>query len=227
MVLLLHRNPWDLFFCLILLSLAWFLSKLPINIIKRDFRLALWLLTAALVVHLNSFWQAFQADSWIKGRVMIWQGLDPVATLFLMILAATLLGRTNSPIELSFALGKLLSPLKKVGIPIPDFNLMLLTTFHFIPILCLEAQKVYRAQLMRGFWQEDKTILHSFKSLPAFLVPILVHSLHCSQDLADNWLLRGYRAGQKRSSLITCRLTWRELLAFGAVAILYIVSFLL
>lgn len=67
-----------------------------------------------------------------------------------LIVGMSLLTYTTSPIMLTDAIERLLSPLKKVRFPVHELSMMMTIALRFIPTLIEETDKIMSAQKARG-----------------------------------------------------------------------------
>ena len=72
------------------------------------------------------------------------------ARFFLMVLTASLLPLTTTPLALTDGLERLLTPLRRLGVPVHELALMMSITLRFIPTIWEEAEKIRLAQRARG-----------------------------------------------------------------------------
>ena len=70
-----------------------------------------------------------------------------ILRLILIILSTSVLTFTTSPMELTYGLEKLFSPLKRFGFPAGELAMMISISLRFIPTLFDEAQKIRMAQM--------------------------------------------------------------------------------
>ena len=151
-----------------------------------------------------------------------------VLRLVLIILATSTLTYTTSPMELTYGLEKLFSPLKKFGFPAGELAMMISISLRFIPTLFDEANKIKMAQMARGADFESGNIIDRAVSMVPLLVPLFINALKRSGDLATAMEARLYRIGEERTRLneINMKNTdWIVLVVFSLVCICYIVAF--
>ena len=67
-----------------------------------------------------------------------------------LIVGMSLLTYTTSPIALTDAIERLLSPLKKLHFPVHELAMMMTIALRFIPTLIEETDKIMSAQKARG-----------------------------------------------------------------------------
>ena len=124
-----------------------------------------------------------------------------VLRLILIILSTSVLTYTTSPMELTYGLEKLFSPLKKFGFPAGELAMMISISLRFIPTLFDEAQKIRMAQMARGADFESGNIINRAVSMIPLLVPLFINSFKRSDDLATAMEARMYRIGHDRTKL--------------------------
>jgi len=118
--------------------------------------------------------------------------------LLLFVCSAFFVTLTSSPSELAESLASILSPLRKLKIPIDDLSLILFIALRFIPILYSEFEMVHRAQIIRGVDFKSGFVRRIRNSI-SILIPVLVGAINRADDLAMAMEARGYRPGQPRS----------------------------
>ena len=69
--------------------------------------------------------------------------------LVLLLTTTTVMTLTTSPIEITDALERLLSPLKLVRFPVHEMALMMSIALRFIPTLMEETDRIMKAQTAR------------------------------------------------------------------------------
>lgn len=76
-----------------------------------------------------------------------------------LIAGTSLLTYTTSPIALTDAIERLLSPLKKLNLPVHELAMMMTIALRFIPTLIEETDKIISAQKARGADMESGSII--------------------------------------------------------------------
>lgn len=149
-----------------------------------------------------------------------------VLRLILIILSTSVLTYTTSPMELTYGLEKLFSPLKKFGFPAGELAMMISISLRFIPTLFDEAQKIRMAQMARGADFESGNIINRAVSMIPLLVPLFINSFKRSDDLATAMEARMYRIGHERTKLNEInmgRVDWLVISLFSLFCIVVIV----
>ena len=144
---------------------------------------------------------------------MIWR--------ILMLISGTfLLTYTTSPISLTDGLESLLSPLKKLHVPVHELAMMMSIALRFIPTLIEETDKIMNAQKARGADFETGSIIQRAKALVPILVPLFISAFRRADELATAMECRCYQGGEGRTKLKLLRFKRGDLVAFGVCACL-------
>ena len=130
-----------------------------------------------------------------------------VRVILLIIGTSILLTYTTSPISLTDGIESLLSPLKKIGIPVHLFAMMMTIALRFIPTLIEETEKIMNAQKSRGADFSSGGLVKRAKALIPLLVPLFVSSFKRAEELAVAMECRCYRGDKNRTKLV--KLTYR------------------
>ena len=115
--------------------------------------------------------------------------------------SSLLLSYTTSPLALTDAIESLFGPLRKVGVPVHEFAMMMTIALRFIPTLIEETDKIISAQKARGADFEDGGLLKKAKALIPVLIPLFVSAFRRADELAEAMECRCYRGGEGRTKL--------------------------
>ncbi|MBO8136853.1 MAG: energy-coupling factor transporter transmembrane protein EcfT [Desulfotomaculum sp.] len=133
------------------------------------------------------------------------QGLEKASLmagrLLYIVLLASVLTITTSPIALTHGLEKILQPFKKIGIPVRELAVMMTIALRFIPTLINEADTIIKAQRSRGSDLTSGGFTKRMKALIPFIVPLLAGSLRRAEELAMAMEARCYRGDIKRTTM--------------------------
>ena len=147
-----------------------------------------------------------------------WEGL--IRALFMlirivMLITATfLLTYTTSPIALTDGLESLLSPLKKIKVPVHELSMMMCIALRFIPTLIEETDKIMSAQKARGADFETGNLMQRVKALVPILVPLFISAFRRADELATAMECRCYQGGEGRTKMKLLRYRRRDFAAF-------------
>jgi energy-coupling factor transport system permease protein len=144
-----------------------------------------------------------------------------MATRVILLIVGTsmLLTYTTSPISLTDGIESLLSPLKKIGIPVHVFAMMMTIALRFIPTLIEETEKIMNAQKARGADFTSGGLVKRVKALIPLLVPLFLSSFKRAEELATAMECRCYRGDKNRTKLVKLSYKATDALCFvlGAV----------
>ena len=135
----------------------------------------------------------------------VYNALRMVVRIMLLIMGTFLLTYTTSPISLTDGLEHLLSPLKKLKMPIHELSMMMSIALRFIPTLIEETDKIMSAQKARGADFESGNIFQRAKALVPILVPLFISAFRRADELATAMECRCYHGGEGRTTLHVLR----------------------
>ena len=141
--------------------------------------------------------------------------------ILLIIGTSVLLTYTTSPISLTDGIESLLSPLKKIGVPVHVFAMMMTIALRFIPTLIEETEKIMNAQKSRGADFSSGSLIKRAKALIPLLIPLFVSSFKRADELAIAMECRCYRGDKNRTKLVKLSYKPKDFLWF-AFGILFI-----
>jgi energy-coupling factor transport system permease protein len=145
----------------------------------------------------------------------------------LMLVSATfMLTYTTSPIALTDGLESLLSPLKKVRLPVHELSMMMCIALRFIPTLIEETDKIISAQKARGADFESGKLMEKVKALVPILVPLFISAFRRADELATAMECRCYQGGEGRTKMKQMHYRSRDFYAFlvGAVLLAAVIA---
>ena len=140
--------------------------------------------------------------------------------LIFIIIYSSALTYTTSTSEITYGIERMLRPFNNY-IPVNDLA-MIIT----LPTLTIEADRIIKAQKMRGINFDNKNIKDKISTLVGVFIPMFVLSLKKSESLGDIMDLRLYNYGKSRTNLRTNK--WKKkdsLLLVLNILILSIVIF--
>ena len=124
-----------------------------------------------------------------------------IRLLSLVLGTSVLISFTTSPLELTDSIESLLSPLKKIKVPVHEFAMMMSIALRFIPTLIEETDKIISAQKSRCADFESGNLIRRVKALIPILIPLFVSAVRRAEELADAMECRCYRGGEGRTKL--------------------------
>ena len=142
-----------------------------------------------------------------------------VIRIIFLIAGTSLLTYTTSPIQLTDAIERLLSPLKKLHVPVHELAMMMTIALRFIPTLIEETDKIMAAQKARGADLESGSLMQRAKALIPILIPLFVSAFRRAEELATAMECRCYRGGEGRTRLRQMQSGARDYIALGVTCV--------
>lgn len=217
-------------YCLCFIFLAWCIkiSKISPKMILKSLRpLVLILIFTAVLNMLYTPGEAL-VSFWIFNitKEGVFNAAFMMCRIILLIASTSMLTYTTSPISLTDGLERLLSPLKKIKIPVHEFAMMMTIALRFIPTLIEETDKIMSAQKARGADFETGSLVQRAKALVPILVPLFVSAFRRADELATAMECRLYHGGEGRTRLHTLKMAKIDYysLAFMAVFCLLVIN---
>ena len=161
----------------------------------------------------------------LPGWIITWEGISQTIKMMLritmLIIGTFLLTYTTSPMQITDGLEYLLSPLKRLHVPVHELTLIMSMALRFIPTLIEETDKIMSAQKSREADFETGGLVQRAKALIPVLVPLFVSSFRRADELAVAMESRCYHGGEGRTRMHELVYTRRDIVAIClAVALL-------
>ena len=130
-----------------------------------------------------------------------------------LIVGMSLLTYTTSPIMLTDAIERLMSPLKKIRFPVHELSMMMTIALRFIPTLVEETDKIMSAQKARGAELDSGGFLKRAKALVPIIIPLFVSAFKRANELATAMECRCYKGGDGRTRMRQLKIASRDIIA--------------
>ena len=188
------------------------ISRVPLKTVLRSLRVIVFVLLFTVMINLFMTKDPDAAplvSLWIfevytKG---LYSALFIAIRIFCMIIGTSmLLTYTTTPIALTDALERLLSPLRLLKLPVHEFSMMMSIALRFIPTIMEEAEKIMAAQKARGAGFTEGNMIKRIKSLIPILIPLFASVFRRAFELATAMTCRCYRGGDGRTRMTAMRL---------------------
>lgn len=188
------------------------ISRIPIKIVLKSVKPILFIIAFTGII--NIFWTTGEGAPLLDvGFITVYkEGIINAVFLIvritvLIIGSSVLLTYTTTPIALTDGIERLLSPLKKIGLPVHDFAMIMTIALRFIPTLMEEADKIMNAQKARGADFTNGSLIQKAKALIPILIPLFSSSIRHALDLATAMECRCYKGGEGRTrmKILKCR----------------------
>ena len=144
-----------------------------------------------------------------------------------LIAGTSMLTYTTSPILLTDGLERLLSPLKRIRVPVHELSMMMTIALRFIPTLIEETDKIISAQKARGADFETGNLMKRMRALLPILIPLFVSAVRRAEELALAMDCRCYQGGEGRTRLRQLKFSGIDFTAAGLFVLLFAAVILL
>lgn len=197
------------------------LSHIPLKMFIKSIKpLFIFLVITALF---NLFIVSSGEVIWQWGFLKITdKGLDisvfMVARIVLLVTGSSLLTYTTSPITLTDAIERLLSPLRRVKFPVHELAMMMSIALRFIPTLIEETDKIISAQKARGAEIDTGSLTKRAGTLISILLPLFISAFRRADELATAMECRCYHGGEGRTRLRQLKSAPRDYIALAVTA---------
>ena len=213
-VLLIGSNPLGLALALLFLVLVYGLAKIPAKLITRSIKplVPVLLVTTVLNLFFVSTGQVVFSFWVIKiTSGALYFSITMAVRIILLIVGMALLTYTTSPIVLTDAIERLLSPLARFGFPAHELAMMMTIALRFIPVLIEETDKIMSAQKARGAELDSGGLVKRVKALVPVLIPLFLSAFRRAEELAVAMESRCYHGGEGRTRLRELRITGQDI----------------
>ena len=200
----------------ILILILIFLSKIPLKEFLKSLKYLLYILIFSSIFHILSNQDGnllFQLGKFSIYDSGLFSALKMIFRIIFLLIFSSLLTLTTKPLDIALGLETLLSPLKKIGLPIQDFSLMISITLRFIPTILQEANTIKMAQQARGESFEGKNPFKKLYQYSSILLPLLVSVTQKVENLTLAMEARAFHCGLERTNFHKLEFTKRDYLA--------------
>jgi energy-coupling factor transport system permease protein len=180
-----------------------YLSRLRFSLVFRNLRPFLWLFLITFIFNAvgNSGEPLFVIPlvNWQISDESLLRAFAYSFRIILIIGFASLFTLTTAPVDIADGLARLMSPLRRLRVPVNEFAMMLTLAIRFIPILLQEAERIRNAQLSRGA-KFDGNLKQRLRGLVPLVIPLFVSVFRKADDIALAMEARCFRLGKERTS---------------------------
>ena len=211
--------------------LAFIISKIPLKMMGKSLKpiVPIVIFTAVLNLFFIRTGDVLWQWRFIKlTREGINTSVFMVIRIVCLICGTSLLTYTTSPIDLTDAIERLMSPLKKIKVPVHELAMMMTIALRFIPTLIEETDKIMNAQKARGADMETGGIIQKAKALIPILIPLFVASFRHAEELALAMECRCYHGGEGRTRMKQLKMSildlWGSLFCLVFLAGVFVIN---
>jgi len=202
-------NYVTLAFSIIFLGVLYKVSQIPLKIILKSLKPILPIVLFTTVLNIFFVQGDYLVQWWIFkiSRQGIETAILMSVRIVCLVAGTSLLTYTTTPIALTDGIERLLSPLKKVGLPVHELAMMMTIALRFIPTLIEETDKIMAAQKARGADMETGSFMQRVKALIPILIPLFVSAFRRADELALAMECRCYHGGEGRTRMKQLKLS--------------------
>ena len=219
--LFLIKNIWGYGIATLFLAYVIQSSKVPFKYMIRGLRAVLLLLLVTVLFNLfltqgETLFQIWRLRITKEGlRIAVFMAFR----LTYLIIGSSVMTLTTTPNHLTDGMESLLSPLKRIHVPVHEIAMMMSIALRFIPILMEETDKIMKAQMARGADFESGNMIKKVKSLVPLLVPLFISAFRRANDPAMAMEARCYQGGEGRTKMKPLIYQKRDYGAYGCLLV--------
>lgn len=194
-----------------------FLSKIPLTAFLKSLKYLSYILIFSSFFHIFSKQEGellFKVWKYSVYDSGVFSAIKMMGRIILLLIFSSLLTLTTKPLDIALALETLLSPLKKIGLPIQDFSIMLSITLRFIPTILQEFNTIKMAQQARGGNFETRNPFKKLSQYSLILLPLLMSVIKKVDNLTLAMEARAFHCGLERTNFHRLKFQKIDYLAF-------------
>lgn len=224
-VIFLAGNPAANLIIALFLVVLITVSGIPVKFILRGLKPLFILLFFTFCLHLfltpgKVIWEWWILKITEPG---LYQGIIILLRLTFLIIVASLLTLTTSPLNLTYSMEQLMAPLRILRFPVHEFSMLTMIALRFIPVILWELDKIVKAQTARGMDFKKGNLFSRLKNLTLLLLPLFISAFKRAEDLALAMEIRCYRGEEGRTRMKKNRVGVKDYLA-AAVTLLIVAT---
>lgn len=188
------------------------LARIPLLRMLKSIKAIIFfvILSAILQIFFNKQGTPLWENGFITDKALLASGFIALR-IILVVLGASLLTFTTSPVEIADGIEVLLAPLKIIKFPAHEFALIMSIALRFIPTLLDETDRIIKAQQARGA-EFEGGLIKKAKALIPVLIPLLIGSFRRADELADAMDSRCYSGSKNRTKYKKMTISFRDIL---------------
>ena len=206
--------------CFLFILITTAFAKIPFTKLLSSVRAVVFIVvfSAVLQVFFNKTGKVVFSWRFIKiTDAGIYTAIYIAVRILLIVIGASLLTYTTSPVEIADGLEFLLYPLKVIRFPVHEFALIMSIALRFIPTLMNETGRIIKAQKARGADFESGNVFKRAKALIPVLIPLLISAFRRADELADAMDARCYAGSKKRTKFKKATFSFKDAIGFIAL----------
>ncbi len=125
--------------------------------------------------------------------------IKTVLRVTMLVVSASLLTYTSTPVAITDGLESLMRPLTVLHVPVHEIALMMSIALRFIPTFADETDKIIKAQAARGAEFDSGNVFKKIKSYIPVLIPLFIAAFRSAEEMSTAMEARCYRGGKGRT----------------------------
>lgn len=142
------------------------------------------------------------------------------ARALLIFFFVTLLMVTTTIVDVTDGVESLLSPLRRIGVPVQETTLVVVVALKFVPIFIGELERLIKTRAARGAAIDSGNLFKRAFNLVQVLIPFILGGLRRAEALAVAMEARGYHGGKGRTKLRQLRMRPSDVVALLVLAVI-------
>lgn len=156
--------------------------------------------------------------SWLKiSEDGVTSALFLALRLTLLLMLGSLLTMTTTSFDITEGMKELLSPLRRIGIPIDEFAFVMGTALGFVPLIANEFSSIRKAQLSRGADLKSSP-RRGMSSIVSIIIPMFAGIFRHADKITEAMEARCFQGLAKRTLLQPLAFHPRDAIAFASIA---------
>ncbi len=197
-------------------------SNIPVKFVLRGLKPILFIVVFAGIINMFTV-KGTPVFEWGFLKHLTYEGIDMAVKmsirLFLLIIIASLLTYTTTPIALTDGIERLMGPLRRFKVPVHEIAMMMTIALRFIPTLLEETDKIIKAQSSRGADFDNGNIIERAKSFIPVLIPLFISAFRRADELATAMEARCYRGSEGRTRMKQLSFTKFDLIVTSIIVV--------
>lgn len=150
----------------------------------------------------------------------IYQTLYIIIRLVIMLSITTILTSSTKPLDMTYGLEYLMTPLKVIKFPTHEIAMIISIALRFIPTLLDETERIMKAQASRGSILSEGKLKDKIPAIISLIIPLFFSAFKRSDELADAMEARGYDPSSKRTRYRLLKFGGNDFAAFTLILLL-------
>ncbi|HEU4322133.1 MAG TPA: energy-coupling factor transporter transmembrane component T [Roseiflexaceae bacterium] len=210
---------------LVVAALVLWVARIPLGYTLRGMRLLIGTTLVFVVFQILFFPNPDPASTYWRWGILSlsWQGLGlgllTLGRVMLLYFLVSTLMFTTALMDLADGFEVMLSPLKRLRVPVNELVMTMVVALKFVPLLVAELERLIKARAARGAGTEEGGLVGRARQLSGLLVPLFVSAFARAELLIVAMNARCYRGGQGRTRRRVLSFRRADLLAMGLAAL--------